>query len=166
MGGWLVGALAYFLSWRCHGTWLPGDERGWVDSANNLYGTPMWEGDESLEGAIREEHEVEGRELDERAREVVRKAIVDHCAHRGWVVLAINVRTNHVHVVVVAPEHRPEVVMGQLKAWATRRLREAELRTAGERVWAREGSTRYLYDDVAVAAAVDYVVNRQGEELA
>jgi REP element-mobilizing transposase RayT len=120
---------------------------------------------ESLEGAIREEHEVTARELAERAREIVRKAIEDHCAHREWPILVINVRTNHVHVVVTAGEHRPEVVMGQLKAWATRRLREARLRGAEEDVWAREGSTRYLYNGEALAAAVDYVVNRQGEEL-
>ena len=23
--------LAYFLTWPTYGTWLPGDERGWVD---------------------------------------------------------------------------------------------------------------------------------------
>jgi hypothetical protein len=23
--------LAYFLTWTTYGTWLPGDERGWVE---------------------------------------------------------------------------------------------------------------------------------------
>jgi hypothetical protein len=25
--------LAYFLAWSTYGTWLPGDERGWVEYA-------------------------------------------------------------------------------------------------------------------------------------
>ncbi|MGE3781017.1 MAG: hypothetical protein AB7F89_27760 [Pirellulaceae bacterium] len=44
-------------------------------------------------------------------------------AHRGWAVHALNVRPNHVHVVVEGPEH-PKAVMSTLKAWATCQLRE------------------------------------------
>jgi hypothetical protein len=34
-------ALAYFLTWTTYGTWLPGDERGWVQYS---YPIPSWRG--------------------------------------------------------------------------------------------------------------------------
>ncbi len=36
-------ALAYFLTWTTYGTWLPGDERGWVQySMGCSYPIPSW----------------------------------------------------------------------------------------------------------------------------
>ncbi len=32
--------LAYFITFRCYGTWLHGDRRGSVDRFHNIYGTP------------------------------------------------------------------------------------------------------------------------------
>ena len=34
-------ALAYFITFRCYGTWLHGDERGSVDRFHNIYGMPF-----------------------------------------------------------------------------------------------------------------------------
>ena len=28
--------LAFFLTWTTYGSWLPGDERGWVDNRGNI----------------------------------------------------------------------------------------------------------------------------------
>jgi hypothetical protein len=36
----------------------------------------------------------------------------------------------------------------------------------GRKRWSRHGSTRYLNEDAAVAAAVDYVLHCQGEPMA
>jgi REP element-mobilizing transposase RayT len=54
-------------------------------------------------------------------REVVSAAIRSHCAHRKWNVLAVHVRTNHVHVIVEA-EPRPEKMMNEFKSYASREL--------------------------------------------
>lgn len=97
-------------------------------------------------------------------REVVEAAIRDVCAHRGWTLHALNVRTNHVHLVVsagVTPEH----VMTSLKAWSTRRLREAGLVTEGIKPWSRHGSTRYLWRGDQIEAACSYVLDAQGGDL-
>jgi REP element-mobilizing transposase RayT len=72
----------------------------------------------------------------------------------------MNVRTNHVHVVVEAPVE-PEEAMRVLKARATRALREAGHFDPSREIWTRHGSTRYLWDERAVSVAVDYVLNRQ-----
>jgi REP element-mobilizing transposase RayT len=82
------------------------------------------------------------------------------CDHRGWPLLAVNARTNHVHV-VVSSSSTPEQVMVTLKAWCTRRLREAALVTEVARVWSRHGSTRYLWTEAHVQGAVTYVLEGQ-----
>jgi REP element-mobilizing transposase RayT len=155
-------ALAYFLTWTCHGSWLPGDARGSVDRAHREYGTAYAPASAERERANRIGDRVQMLEAEERA--VVERAVLDHCAIKGWRLLALNVRSSHVHVVVSNVPVSPEAAMGQFKSWATRRLREAGLR-GEERVWTREGSTRHLFTEESVARAVRYVLEGQGEEL-
>ncbi|MFG0283127.1 MAG: transposase [Phycisphaerales bacterium JB039] len=99
--------------------------------------------------------------LTRRRARLVERAIRDHCLHRGWTLRAINVRSNHVHVVVLGADLAPEPIMKQLKDWATRRLREAEYVPGQGRVWTAHGSTRYLFTVESVEMAADYVINRQ-----
>ena len=99
-----------------------------------------------------------------RMRPIVAAAITEVCTNRGWSLLASNVRTNHVHVVVAGPDN-PVAAMTAFKAWSTRRLREEGLIPNRDRVWTRHGSTRFLYTVRAVAAAVAYVVEGQGDDL-
>ena len=53
-------------------------------------------------------------------------------------------------------------LMNAIKSYASRHLNKANL--DGDRVnrWARHGSTRYLWKEAAVEAAIQYVVNEQG----
>ena len=103
--------------------------------------------------------------LDEPRRIVVHQTIVAVAEHRDWTLHAINVRTNHVHVVIGAPE-TPERVMNALKSWSTRRMVEAGVLPAKTRAWVRHGSTRYLWKPDQVQAACEYVCERQGVDLA
>jgi len=94
-------------------------------------------------------------------REVVASAIREVCDYRRWDLPALNVRTNHVHLVVQAQAVSPERVMSDLKAYATRRLREAGLAMGDERVWSRHGSTLYLWSGEQVERANYYVEHEQ-----
>ncbi len=100
-------------------------------------------------------------EMDTAMREVVETAMRDHAAFRGWRIDALGVRTNHVHVVVTATGHEPEIVVAQFKSWSTRRLREAGLIGDRRRVWTKMASTRYINSEASRVAAVDYVSNHQ-----
>ena len=158
-------ALAYLITFRCYGTWLHGDTRGSVDRHGAAgYGDPV-----VAPSALRqrwEQSRLRGEPfgLGPDAQPVVQDALEDVCERRGWVLLAVNVRTNHVHAVVAA-EVAPEVVLNSLKAWATRRLREAGLLAADAQAWSRHGSTVHLWSDKQVAAAQDYVLHGQGGPL-
>ena len=52
-------------------------------------------------------------------------------------------------------------MMGEWKAWSSRRLREKGLMPAGRPVWTRHGSTRYLWNEREFAPAVEYVLEGQ-----
>jgi REP element-mobilizing transposase RayT len=99
-------------------------------------------------------------ELSGAARVVVGKTIHEVCEHKGWKIWALNVRTNHVHVVVAATS-KPEMVMNALKAWSTRRLVEVGIVERRARVWTRHGSTVYLFTPEKLAEKCDYVINQQ-----
>ena len=102
--------------------------------------------------------------LGRREQDVVAAAVQEHCQHRGWELLALAVRSNHVHTVIAVSETPPEGMMGALKARATRWLREEGLVGPQARVWAYHGSTRYLWDGKSVNAAVAHV--GEGQDVA
>ena len=155
--------LAYFLTWTTYGTWLPGDERGWVERKSGFRLPAPLKKFEALarmtEDACR---------LSEPERSVVESTIFDHCRIRNWPLYAANCRSNHVHV-VVASDKSPRVVRDQLKAWCTRRLKDLVQPTpdspSSNRIrtnwWSERGSCRYINDADSLEAAILYVRDAQ-----
>ncbi len=156
--------LAYFITFTTYGTRLHGDERGSVSRNSNQPGTPRLA--PNPERQAREARLLlnSPKLLDDRRRASVRTTLESVCLHREWPLWTINVRTNHVHVVVTATEP-PEFVMRSMKSWATRQLIVDGLATPGEVAWTRHGSTRYLWTDKDVEMACQYVREGQGVDL-
>ena len=137
-----------------------GDSRGSVDCNHHTFGEPFIEPNPIQESANRERMSGSPIELSDAQRAIVDKTIREVAKHRQWLIHTLNVRTNHVHVVVTTPGVSPEKAMNDFKAWATRRLREAGL-VGDEQIWSRHGSTPHLYNDAAVLEAINYVANLQ-----
>ncbi len=156
--------LAYLITFRCYGTWLHGDERGSVDRDHNVYGTPFLSQDAKREAEEQLRLKQAPVELDGARREAVAAALREVCTYRGWSLHALNVRTNHLHAVVSAA-CKPEKVLNDFKAYATRGMRTAGLWKHTTSPWAEKGSRRYLWKEKSVARAIDYVLNHQGNEL-
>jgi REP element-mobilizing transposase RayT len=87
-------------------------------------------------------------------RATVTRTIEDHCRIRGWNLQAVNVRTNHVHVVVSLPGD-PDKALREFKAWATRRLMEST--PDRRRWWTEGGSKQYLWNDDDLETVIIYV---------
>jgi REP element-mobilizing transposase RayT len=121
--------------------------------------------DPNLEAARQKALRQEPYLLDEPRRAVVLRTIQEVAKHRRWKLWAVHVRTNHVHVVVTAPA-KPEKVMSDFKAWASRRLREAFHESADRDRWTQHGSTRWLNTEESLAAAIAYVIEEQGQAMA
>ena len=75
----------------------------------------------------------------------------------------MNVRSNHVHVVVEIGMTRPDQALRDFKAYATKALREANLWRDKHSPWAEGGSKRYLWKKSNVSAACAYVIYEQGD---
>ncbi len=147
--------IAYHITWHTHGTWLPGDEVGWVKR-----GIPgIRPGDSELEDKSRRLLNSPPVTLDDGERQIVEATFRDHCKIRNWTLHAINVRTNHVHIVVTA-DVKPEVVLAQLKAWCSRRL-NAIRENPPKKWWVAHGSTKWINDEDYFEKAVNYVKDGQ-----
>ena len=157
--------LAYFITFTTYATWLHGREAGSVDRFHNVPGTPFLAPDAARESANRDAMRQPPYALDAPRRAVVLRTVCEVCRHRRWTLLAAHVRSNHVHVVVAAPA-APEKVMADLKAWSSRRLREAFGEPVDRDRWTQHGSTRYLNTPASVDAAVTYTLDEQGPRMA
>jgi hypothetical protein len=156
--------LAYLLTFSTYGTHLPGSEKGWVDAQHCLAGSPMRSHNPSREAYWRSHLNESPWVLDQEARLVTLGVILSVCTHRQWIAHAAHVRTTHIHA-VIGGEGKPERMLCDFKAYATRALR-SKAGTRRRRYWADHGSTRYLWNEASVKGAIDYVLNGQGVKMA
>ncbi len=147
-------ALAYFLTWTCYGTWLPGDERFWTERRKGFQLPNL---------AIRQvAHNLLNEPpltLTPSQRRLVEQIIEEHCSFRNWKLHVVNCRTNHVHVVVSATGVEPPEVVRQFKDWCTRRLKPSlENR---KHIWTKSGSGRLIFDLKGLEATIIYTKDCQ-----
>ena len=157
--------LAIFITFRTYGTWLPGDERGTVNRFHNKFGTKRIREVPEWQDVNRDRMKAELFVLSARQRACVRKAIRETCRIRNWRLLAINIRTNHVHVVVAESDKKGSIILNAFKANATRLLRERNLWQSLKSPWSDKGSARYLWNAKSISIVRDYVEYGQGDEL-
>jgi hypothetical protein len=160
----MASPLAYFITFYCYGTWIQGDESGSVDRTHNQVGTPFLPPDAERKRYQQQKMDQAAYQLDGRRQGLVMRAIEEVCTYRGWQLRAAHVRSTHVHVIVTA-DCLPEKVLNDFKAYSSRALNAAGIDDPGRKRWSRHGSTRYLNDEGAVAASLDYVLRGQGEPL-
>ena len=153
--------LAWFLTWHSYGTWLPGNEKGYVDEEHRLPGEPFAMPNPELLAYSESLLQNPAVYLNEPQRVATQAAVIEVCQYRMWELFALHVRTTHVHAVVTG-QGNPEKMIADFKAYATRRLRRENLNRSTDKIWAGHGSTRYLWTQQHVEEAVDYVLNRQG----
>ncbi|HVU86693.1 MAG TPA: transposase [Pirellulales bacterium] len=148
--------LAYFLTWTTYGTWLPGDERGWVKRERGLQ-TPNASLRKSSKGRMSDSICL----LSVAQRHIVEATVADHCQMREWLLHAVNCRSNHVHVVLSAPL-AAKMVRNELKAWCTRALKahvgeQSDSTSRRQKWWSERGSCRVINDEDSLEAAILYV---------
>ncbi len=163
-------ALAYFITFSTYGTWLHGTDKGLgsVDREHNRPGSPFVEPDAERMKDERESMTQPAYVMDGPRRKVVRDAVVEICREKDWDLLALHVRTNHVHVVVSA-EREPGRLMSDLKARASRELNRVEgpltSCAAPRKRWTRHGSTLHLFTVEKVQEKIRYTIDEQGAML-
>lgn len=157
--------MAYLLTFSTYGTHLPGSDKGWVDVQHCIYASPMLAPNPNRHAYWTAHLKENPWTLDAEARRVTLQALRSVCEYRAWIAHALHVRSTHVHA-VIAGETAPERMLSDFKAYATRALRRAFPKMQRRRYWTDHGSTRYLWNEVSLRAALEYVLNGQGERMA
>lgn len=156
--------IAFFLTWSTYGTWLPGDERGWVEYRE---GFQLPDPILKLESAARMSEDA--CRLTPAQRERIERQLEETCRYKGWPLHAANCRSNHVHV-VLSSSAPPKTIREQLKAWCSRRLNEQQMELGTPQPdcrsnwWTERGSIRWIFTEDQLAAAKDYVSNQQDNQ--
>jgi REP element-mobilizing transposase RayT len=151
--------LAYLITFTTYGTWLHGDERGsiWCKEGVHLI---------KAEPRLQQYQQHLLTEppflLESQSRKIILQAILEVVKHRQWCMPAIHLRTNHIHFVIRA-HCRPEKIMTDFKAYATRALRKEGF--FRNKFWTHHGSTRYLFSDAKIKEAIHYVLHEQGQPM-
>jgi REP element-mobilizing transposase RayT len=134
----------WFLTWTTYGTWLPGDERGFV--------SPKFEGD-----SPERRHNEPGRPYDQ-GRETLRRQFEESARHRGWRLLAGAIMANHVHLVVGVPgDPDPAALLRDFKSYASRALNRQHTRPVDGTWWTEQGSKRKISDWETLGVVLRYV---------
>ena len=160
----------WLLTWTTYGTWLPGDDRGFVSNVRDGEGPEV-------------RHHTSGTQQDAKRRGLQLAAMstmkgppvylsAQHATallgqfqetarYRGWELDAAAIMANHVHLVVGVPgDPGPESLLRDLKSYASRRLNQQFDRPVGGTWWTESGSRRKLPDERAILAAVAYVTDQ------
>jgi REP element-mobilizing transposase RayT len=156
--------LAYFVTFSCYGTHLHGHESESVDRSHNKYGAPHLPPDEKTHQREKENMKQEQYIIDNARARIVLDSIIKTSIHRKWNLLAVHVRSTHVHVVIQALT-TPEKVMNDFKSYASRALNKAGFENADRKRWTRHGSTRYLWKTEELANIIQYVLHEQGAPM-
>ena len=157
--------VGYLITFRCYGTWLHGDERSSIDRFHNRYNSPYLPRSDRRREVSARQLKSEPVTLDAAQRKSVDTAIREVSEHRRWFLHTLNVRTNHVHAVVSIGKIKPERALNAFKAYATRRMRRDGNWKFEHTPWADRGSKIHLWNELSMAAAIEYVVNGQGGDL-
>ena len=161
------GDRVWLLTWTTYGTWLPGDERGFISRVVAGPG-PRVEHDQPLTP-----YDVDMPGLLRSARSKLKSPPIhltaDHAAtllaqfqetvrHRCWNLLATAVMTNHVHVLAGVPgDPAPENLLRDFKSYGSRALNSRCPKPASGTWWTESGSKRKKADKAVVRAAICYI---------
>jgi hypothetical protein len=161
----------WLLTWTTYGTWLPGDERGFVSEVNdgqggrvihNIPRTPYDAGWDRLEYDSRSRLTGQPIRLTKEQADIVFAQFDETADHRGWVLIAVGVMATHVHLEVgVLGDPNPEHILRDFKSYASRSLNREFGRPASGTWWTESGSKRKLKDEAAILGAAAYIRDQE-----
>ncbi len=160
--------IAYHITFTTYGSWLHGDKIGSVDKEHNRYSSAFVNPNSGLHRTERNKSPLKNPPfvLEQSQRESVLKAILRVCEFRRWFAHAVHVRSSHVHI-VVSGEEKPEKMMVNFKAYATRMIRKCNNeQTTIRKYWTRHGSTKYIWTKESLVSTIKYVRDEQGKIMA
>ena len=161
----------WFLTWTTYGTWLPGDERGFVSNVRDgdgpevkhaEPGTPYDAKQRGLAYAAREQMVGDPVWLNREHADALADQFLETARFRGWSIPALAIMANHIHIVVGVPgDPEPETLLRDFKSYGSQRLNRLAGKPKSGTWWTAGGSRRILRDEEAIRTVIRYVRNQQ-----
>jgi REP element-mobilizing transposase RayT len=142
--------LGYMITWTTYGTWLQGDERGYVKNGKT------YQGNKSLKQINKNLQSQQMVKLSRNQQQVVRKAIAKEAELQNQRIYALSVQSNHVHIVV---EYTRQPI-SKIVAYYKKSARLA-LKAAGHngKLWTKGYDKRFCFDSTSLEQRIKYVNN-------
>lgn len=156
---------SWLLTNTTYGTWLPGDARGSYTDVSGQ--TALTSPQPKLAQHARAMLKDKPIRLTQKQADVLLTQLLETAEYRSWQMLAVSIMANHFHLVTLAADDvPPKKLLADFKAYGSRalNLQFGQPNSSGK-WWTTNGSKRYLPDQRAVAAAVNYVINKQTNPL-
>jgi REP element-mobilizing transposase RayT len=160
----------WFPTWTTYGSWLPGDERGFVSNIrdgpgpevrHNIPGTPYDADMLALERAARSRLKCEPIRLTQTQADVLLHQFQETATYRERQLLAVGIMANHCHLVVGTPgDPDPSKLLADFKSYGSRSLNRRWPKPASGTWWTDSGSKRKLPDANAILATIKYVIEQ------
>jgi len=161
----------WFLTWTTYGTWLPGDQRGFVSDVesddgttirHNVPGTEYDANMPDLEAHAASLLKADSVRLSKVQAELLLDQLLETADFRQWTLFAVSIMANHCHVVVGVPgDPDPEKLLGDLKSYGSRILNRTGHTVPHDKRWTKSGSKRKLPDDQAVLNTIQYTIDQE-----
>ena len=140
--------FGYHLTWTTYGSWLQGDNRGYVKNGKTL------DGDESLLKLCKEQQTSPAFLLGNYERKLVEIMILNEAKRIGHIIEAIAGNPNHVHLAARRCSKSIETVVSMYKSAATRALRR-QGRTG--KIWTAGFYKTFCFTPDELAVKVKYI---------
>ena len=140
--------VGYMVTWTTYGSWLPGDERGYVKDGEILAG------DIKILKRNRKRQKKTAVKLDTKEKQIIKQVIIDESIRIKQKVEALVVYSNHVHLLARPHHDSIEEVTGRYKSLTTRALWKNGRKG---RIWTRGFDKRFCFTEVELEQRVDYI---------
>ena len=138
------------VTWTTYGSWLQGDNRGYVKQGRIL------KGDQRLQKTNLKNLKSDVVRLTDKQQEIVQEAILNKAESLGQKIYAIAVHSNHVHIVAARISESIEKSVSYYKNAARLALKNNGF---NGRLWTRGFDKRFCYDKQQLTQRIKYVQN-------
>jgi REP element-mobilizing transposase RayT len=140
--------LGYMITWTTYGTWLQGDERGYVKNGK------IYPANATLLQANKQLQTQDEIRLSKIQQQVIREAIIKEAQSQGQQIFALSVDATHVHIVA---ENISQPI-SKIVAYYKKASRLA-LKSIGHegKIWTKGYDKRFCFDRASLERRIQYV---------
>ena len=146
--------IGYMLTWTTYGTWLQGDQRGYVKKGLLL------RGNQGLEQSNQDRLKGNPVKLKQREKHIVRQSLADEAEKLAQKIYALAVCSNHVHIVV---KYISEPIDGVVCAYKNASIKALKDNGIDGKIWTKGYDKRYCFDKGSLANRINYVLRHDKE---